>query len=378
MHGKTIVSPNVKEISNVIHQNEYFDEEILKEVNNKFLTPEELNNEISELNPHKNALYMHLNISSLSYHHEELYNLISDFKIKPKIIGISESKLMVGKQPLNNISLPNYVYEHTPTESNKGGTLLYLDKTLKYKTRKDLTIYQPKMIESTFVEIMNKKTKNMIVGCIYKHPKQGIKDFTDNYISPLLEKISHEKKDILIMGDFNINLLNYNHENQTTNFLDTMYSYSLLPFITSPTRITSTSKTTIDNIFYNKPIENILAGNISSLISDHLIQFIIEPIVSHKQPTIEQKFQRSYKNFDSLKFKHELSKIDWNLYLKQDDPNISMENFLNKVNELLDKHAPCKEKKQNNKEKYQNLFKAYRNKIVTLLRISKDSITNKF
>ena len=100
-------------------------------------------------------LYMHLNISSLSYYHLELYNLVLDMKIKPKIIGISESRLQKSKQNTTNISLPNYVYEHTPTESSKGGTLLYLDKNLKYKIRKDLNIYHKGMTESTFVEIIN-------------------------------------------------------------------------------------------------------------------------------------------------------------------------------------------------------------------------------
>ena len=74
------------------------------------------------------------------------------------------------------------------------------------------------MIESTFVEIINKNEKNMVAGCIYKHPKQTIPDFLDNLLLPLLEKLSHENKQILIMGDFNIDLLNYDNEN-TANFL---------------------------------------------------------------------------------------------------------------------------------------------------------------
>ena len=132
---------------------------------------------------------MHLNISSLSYHHLELHNLISDMKIKPKIIGISESRLQKSKQHITNISLPNYVYEHTPTESSKGGTLLYLNKNLKYKLRKDLNIYHKGMFESTFDEFINKNEKNMVAGCIYKHP---ILDFLDNHLLLLLEKLSHE------------------------------------------------------------------------------------------------------------------------------------------------------------------------------------------
>ena len=41
-------------------------------------------------------------------------------KIKPKIIGISESRLQKSKQNITNISLPNYVYEHTSIEPSKG------------------------------------------------------------------------------------------------------------------------------------------------------------------------------------------------------------------------------------------------------------------
>ena len=102
---------------------------------------------------------MHLNISSLSYHHLELYNLISILKIRPNIIEISETRLQKGKQPITNICLPNYVYEHTPTEPGKGGTLLYIDKSIKYKLCKDLNIFEKKMIGSLFIEILNKKTK---------------------------------------------------------------------------------------------------------------------------------------------------------------------------------------------------------------------------
>ena len=62
-------------------------------------------------------------------------------KIKPKTIEIPESRLQKSKQHIINISFPSYVYEYAPTESSKEGTLFYLDKNLKYKLRKDLTIY---------------------------------------------------------------------------------------------------------------------------------------------------------------------------------------------------------------------------------------------
>ena len=69
MHVNRILSPNPKFISNVIKQSEYFDEEILERVNNKYYTPTDLDNELNELSTKKQNRYMHLNISSLSYHH---------------------------------------------------------------------------------------------------------------------------------------------------------------------------------------------------------------------------------------------------------------------------------------------------------------------
>ena len=134
------------------------------------------------------------------------------------------------------------MYEHTTTESSKGGALLHLDKNLYYKLRKDLNIYQKGVIDSIFVEIINKNEKYMVAGCIYKHPKQMIPNFLDNHILPLLEKISHKNKQILIMGYFNKNRLNYNNK-KTPNCIDTMFSYSNSPFINTPTRVTGNSKT---------------------------------------------------------------------------------------------------------------------------------------
>ena len=141
LHGEVVVSPNPKIISSIIKQSEYLDEELLSKANSKLYTPDEFNNALKNLNIASQFFSMHLNISSL-YHYLELYNLISSLKIKPNITGISETRLQKGKEPITNISLPNYVYEHIPTESGKGGTLLYTDKRIKYKLRKDLNIFE--------------------------------------------------------------------------------------------------------------------------------------------------------------------------------------------------------------------------------------------
>ena len=54
-----------------------------------------------------------------------------------------------------------------------------------------------------------------------------------------------------ICGDYNINLLKYEDDTYTKNFVDTMCCMGLTPVTNMPTRITEFSSTLIDNIFTN-------------------------------------------------------------------------------------------------------------------------------
>ena len=75
--------------------------------------------------------------------------------------------------------------------------------------------------------------------------------FNTNFLSPLLQLVSMENKSIVLLGDFNINLLKYDNNSEISSFLDLCESHTLLPRVILPTRITETSKTLIDNIFSN-------------------------------------------------------------------------------------------------------------------------------
>ena len=54
-----------------------------------------------------------------------------------------------------------------------------------------------------------------------------IEEFNEEYILPLLEKASKENKPLILLCDFNINLLKSDSDNSVSNFLG---SFSLLPF----------------------------------------------------------------------------------------------------------------------------------------------------
>ena len=66
----------------------------------------------------------------------------------------------------------------------------------------------------------------------------NLNEFNDNYRNILLQKVSEEKKNIFLLGDFNFNLLKYDKHAGTNEFIDSLY----LPYILHPTRVTGHSK----------------------------------------------------------------------------------------------------------------------------------------
>ena len=77
-----------------------------------------------------------------------------------------------------------------------------------------------------------------------------------NTFNETLGKISKENKICDLMGDFNLNLMNYQNHTVTGKFLDGLYSNAFVLMITCPRRITSHTATLIDNIFTNHYFES--------------------------------------------------------------------------------------------------------------------------
>ena len=63
-------------------------------------------------------------------------------------------------------------------------------------------------------------------------------------------KIRNEDKNIYLIGDLNLNSLNYENQNVKSTF-DIITQNSLIPLINKPTRVTRDTATVIDHIFTN-------------------------------------------------------------------------------------------------------------------------------
>jgi len=290
--------------------------------------------------------FFHLNIASLNAHYEELKTLLHDLTENFNVIGITETRLGDTSLP-DSLSLSNYNSFHTPRVGQCGGSLLYVSKDMDVIHRPDLEkmLHKPENLETSFVEIPREKQKNIIVGCIYRHHSLSVEDFTENYINPLLTKVEKEKKLVVLMGDFNINLMEVTGNTDISTFFDTLGSCSLMPNILLPTRITDTSQTIIDNIFSSPELSGTASGNILTCISDHLAQFaFINNTVISTPPKIPQ-IKRDWSKFNGDKFTSDIRSTDWPdiLQLNLKNPNISMESFLKRIESLLDQYAPLKQ-----------------------------------
>ena len=299
----------------------------------------------AKIEPHKNFSILHLNIHSIQLHVEELRILLHALNYAFDIIAISESKLK-GK-PNIDISLPHF---HTPrctyTTAEKGGTILYISDKLHFKPRTDLEIYQNKELESTFVEIINKKSSNEIVGVVYRHPNMDTSTFTDVKLTKILHTISREKnKKVFITGDFNFDLLKYASHGATADFYEKMTSNLLVPLISVPTKINTKNDTLIDNIFSNQLNSETVTGNLAVNFSDgHLPSFAIfpKPNQNHlpKKHNIYTRGQFNDQNKNE-NIRLDLAAIDMDTQvIVKDDAEKSMNNLLKITDEIVDKYYP--------------------------------------
>ena len=91
--------------------------------------------------------------------------MVENCQSKPKVTEITEWGLRTNRTVLSDIDLQDYTYEWTTDAASKGGTLIYIDSKLRYKTQNYLKLYKEREIESTFLEIIEpNKKKNKIIG----------------------------------------------------------------------------------------------------------------------------------------------------------------------------------------------------------------------
>ena len=107
---------------------------------------------------------------------------------------------------------------------------------------------------------------------MYRHPNSN-PDNLSTYLQKVLSNPAVSSKQIFLLGDFNLDLLNY--DTATGEIVNLLLSKHFLPYVIHPTRVSDNSSTIIDNIFANVLDQETVSGNILTQITDHFPQFLI-------------------------------------------------------------------------------------------------------
>ena len=143
-------------------------------------------------------------------------------------------------------------------------------------------------------------SQKFLLGALYRPPTDF--SFYGN-LQTILSWIITKRKNIILMGDLNSDLLQRSNENHTGKRLKRiLYSYDLTNIIKEPTRISDTTKTLIDLIIVKDDSKIYKHGVFEPGISDHKLIFCTLNI-KRKYPKAQFKDVRVKKTFDEERFK---------------------------------------------------------------------------
>ena len=243
-----------------------------------------------------NYVLLHINISSLHAHLDELEVLLLAIEIMPALIFICETHIR--NKPLLNVNIDGYLFVHKRSPTQAGGVGIYVRSDIRVKCN-DYFDLNLKGCEDLWMDVeLNCSKNNYLFGVIYRHPNSKVNNFLQE-LNTELSLITQKTKKCIIMGDIKVNLIE--KSTPTVDYLLMLQSSSFSSVLSKPTRITPTSKTLIDHILTNDVNLTVKHCIIIHKIADHLpITCMVSDEQSNnvglqvKQIIYKQHFLRSY------------------------------------------------------------------------------------
>ena len=299
----------------------------------------------------ENFSVLSLNIRSLHKNIDDLNELILENActktFKFSVITLQEVWNLKNE---NTVKIEGY---HPLVEKGRkgrqgGGVGIYIEEGYNYQTL-DEFYFIGDIYESLVVKIYTNKSKFKIIVNLYRIPNTSMKSFIEVVNNLLIALKSLKSEEIIIAGDFNINLIRFNDHGLTNDFLNTLISHSFLPLITLPSRITQTGGTLIDNIFSNKQTNTIDSGLIYKSISDHLPVFYLN--VSIQRPNVKINIKKRNMSKTNIElFKQNLVQNDWLPILNDFNPESAFSKFSAEIEKNFEKCFPFKIFKQDKRK----------------------------
>ena len=317
--------------------------------------------ELNDLNEflirNKNVItILSLNTESLNAKFDEIKLLIdhlSESESFFSIICIQEAWLS-DDTPINQFQLPNYQMYTQPYSNQcsiKGGLVTYVRNSINVGNIQNFNNFNT--WEGLLIDILDCENNLVQICNIYRPPKgnnnhASIDSFLQEFC-PIIDNTTRQNKNLILAGDFNIDLLKLNTNGKYQEFYDFITGHNLLPNITLPTRLSKRSATLIDNIFscnsnFCTPIDT---GILVHKLSDHMATL---SAINFNTPSNHNNNKwiklKSFTGDAIHEFINDLRTTDWTNIFDHDlnvNPLVSYdEKFSTKLESLMNKHFPQK------------------------------------
>ena len=206
-------------------------------------------------NTNHNLNILSLNCQSLNAKYEQLKIYLNEYLNNSiDVICLQETWLNESSN-INMYDIPGYkMINQTCKASSHGGLAIYLKEELTYKQLEFQSMYSNSstenlssiidISESLFIEVTIPSSGNtcrerkIIIGNVYRPPRDTNEYYSifTNHINEILDYFARGNKEVIITGDFNIDLLRINEKIAFGEFLETILANSFLPAIVFPTR----------------------------------------------------------------------------------------------------------------------------------------------
>ena len=215
--------------------------------------------------------YLHINARSVNKNMDAITTYLQSLKMKFSIIVLTETWCV--DDSMLFISGYNVVAKHRSQNRRGGGVAIFISSDLSYRP---LTCVpsESSQFESVFVELLFAGQKSTIVCGMYRPPNTNKDEFV-KYLDIIFNDLTQKNVDLVLAGDYNLDLIQAGKSHVVDSFLHTIYSHNCSIAIDQPTRVTTSTSTLLDNIIFSNSATVILSGILLTDISDHLPVFCI-------------------------------------------------------------------------------------------------------
>ena len=341
-----LTATNYSENFPLLGINGYSDSNIPRSPSFQHFSLNQLNSMLKDKKPN-DFFALHINAVSLVANFDEIHSLISaKSACLPDVLCISESRLKDDKieAQLQLTNIPEYNLAFDNSSTSAGGAAIYIRSTYNFSIKSESKLAVDDC-ESVFLEINlsgnSNRCNTFIIGCIYRHPRPN----TDIFVEQLalqIEEFSSKNVPILILGDINIDVSSAAN-NKNTLYLETLSSLGCKNLIEGHTRISKTSRTTLDHIITNVEDSSLECGILNYTMTDHLPVFAIikdsqdDPGKKGDSPKFWQKIDDDRKDIFLEDLQGSLSSICFDNH-----PEQIMDDLISKTKNSIDKCFPPK------------------------------------